>query len=204
MTGLDLAYPFDGRWLVRNSPADRVPSHGTNAFATTYAIDFVGVRADGKSAPISAGSLVRPEPAALFPGFGRPILAPVCGTVVAVHGIEPDHRAYRGLLSVGYALTQNRRASQGWVALAGNHVLIETSGAVVALCHLRQGSIEVEAGQPVRVGDRLGACGNSGNSTEPHLHVQAVTERDIARADGVPITFGGVLPTTGQVVEVER
>ena len=39
----DLAYPFTGRWLVQNSPADRVPSHGTELFASAYAIDFVPV-----------------------------------------------------------------------------------------------------------------------------------------------------------------
>ncbi len=35
--------PCTGHWLVQNSPANRVPSHGTHAFATTYAIDFVPV-----------------------------------------------------------------------------------------------------------------------------------------------------------------
>ena len=43
---LDLAYPFEGRRLTRNSPADRVPSHGTSLFGTTWAIDFVPV--DGR------------------------------------------------------------------------------------------------------------------------------------------------------------
>ncbi|MGO3279506.1 MAG: M23 family peptidase, partial [Brevibacterium aurantiacum] len=40
---LDMDYPFTGRWLVQNSPANRVPSHGTRLFATSYAIDFVPV-----------------------------------------------------------------------------------------------------------------------------------------------------------------
>jgi hypothetical protein len=33
-----LALPFRGTWLVRNSPARRVLSHGTHHFATTYAM----------------------------------------------------------------------------------------------------------------------------------------------------------------------
>jgi hypothetical protein len=41
---VELALPFTGTWLVQNSPARRVPSHGTHLFATTYAIDFVAVR----------------------------------------------------------------------------------------------------------------------------------------------------------------
>lgn len=38
-----LEFPFRGLWMARNSPARRVPSHGTHAFGVTYAIDFVAV-----------------------------------------------------------------------------------------------------------------------------------------------------------------
>lgn len=43
---------------------------------------------------------------------------------------------------------------------------------IVALCHLQRGSVRVRAGDEVRAGDLIGACGNSGNSTEPHMHMQ--------------------------------
>ena len=36
-----LAYPFRGRWMARNSPARRIPSHGTHLFGVTHAIDFI-------------------------------------------------------------------------------------------------------------------------------------------------------------------
>ena len=121
----ELRYPFRGRWLVQNSPANRVPSHGTPMFATSYAIDFVPVDAGGHSAPFTLTSLVSPEAPERSPGFGRAILAPGSGVVVAVHDGEPDHEAFRGLPSIGYALTQRRRAAQGWAGLAGNHVVIE-------------------------------------------------------------------------------
>src|SRR5690625_2486305 len=124
-TSVDLAYPFAGQWLVQNSPANQVPSHGTRQFATAYAIDFVPVTETGRTAPFTLDSLIIPEPAENFPGFGRPILAPIDGVVFAAHGSERDHPAYRGFPSVRYALTQQQRAAQGWVALAGNHVLIE-------------------------------------------------------------------------------
>lgn len=199
---VDLAYPFTGRWLVQNSPANRVPSHGTHLFATAYAIDFVPVTDADRTAPITFGSLVRPEPADGFPGLGRPILAPIDGVVAAAHDSEPDHPAYRGLPSIRYALTQRRRAASGWVALAGNHVLIEGRGIVVALCHLQRDSGEVSVGQRVRAGDVLGRCGNSGNSTEPHLHVQAIDGREVERAEAVPLTFDGELPANGAIVHV--
>lgn len=199
---VDLAYPFTGRWRTQNSPADRVPSHGTALFATSFAIDFVPVDEAGRTAPFSLGSLLRPEPPERFPGFGRRILAPVEGVVVGVHDGEPDHDAVRGLPSVGYALTQRRRVAAGWAALAGNHVMVRTrSGAVVAVCHLRRGSVEVHAGQLVRAGDPLARCGNSGNSTEPHVHVQAIDRVDVDVATAVPITFHGRLPGNGEVVE---
>jgi hypothetical protein len=86
---LDLAYPFGGRWLVQNSPANRVPSHGTRLFASAYAIDFVPVDERGRSARLSVDSLFRPEQPELFPGFGRRITAPAPGMVVAVHDPNP-------------------------------------------------------------------------------------------------------------------
>ncbi|RPF23066.1 M23 family metallopeptidase [Myceligenerans xiligouense] len=198
---VDLEYPFIGRWLTQNSPANRVPSHGTTLFGTSYAIDFVPVDKAGHTAPLTFASLVRPEPTDRFPGFGRRVLAPIEGVVVAVRDIEPDHVAYRGLPSVGYALTQRRRAAGGWPALAGNHVLIEGDGVVVAVCHLQQGSVEVRSGQHVRLGGLLGSCGNSGNSTEPHVHLQAVDGRDIERAKAVPLAFQGRLPRNGEIVD---
>lgn len=198
---LDLRYPFSGRWLVQNSPADRVPSHGTRLFASAYAIDFVPVDERGRTAPFTPSSVLRAEPPERFPGFGRVLTAPTSGLVVAVADGEPDHEAFRGLPSIGYALTQGRRLAQGWTALAGNHVVIETgSGLYVALCHLQHASARVRVGQVVEAGDELGRCGNSGNSTEPHVHVQAMTGPDPVRAGAVPLAFGGRLPSNREIV----
>lgn len=199
---IDLEFPFRGRWLVQNSPANRVPSHGTTLFGASYAIDFVPVDDSGRTASFTRTSLIRPEPAHRFPGFGRPVLAPIEGVVVAVHDSELDHEAYRGLPSVGYALTQRRRAAAGWIALAGNHVLIERDGVVIAMCHLQQDSIRVSPGENVRSGELVGCCGNSGNSTEPHIHLQAIDSPDVERANAVPLTFHGKLPRNGKIVEV--
>jgi murein DD-endopeptidase MepM/ murein hydrolase activator NlpD len=191
-----------GRWLIQNSPANRVPSHGTTLFGTSYAIDFVSVDEAGRTAPLSFTSLLRPESAGRFPGFGRPVLSPIEGVIVVVHDTEPDHEAYRGLPSVGYALTQRRRAAAGWAALAGNHVFIERDGVVIALCHLQQGSVGVHPGEHVRAGDLVGRCGNSGNSTEPHLHLQAIDSSEVELANAIPLTFHGTLPRNGEIVDV--
>ena len=124
---------------------------------------------------------------------------------MGVHDVEVDHHAYRGFASIGYALTQRRRAGAGWLVLAGNHVFIQTvhvtGTVVVALCHLQQGSAEVTVGQRVESGQSIGRCGNSGNSTEPHLHLHAVDSLDILRANAVPIQFDGTVPHNGIIVE---
>lgn len=151
MAALKLVFPFTGRWLVQNSPADRVPSHGTTAFASSWAIDFVPVGENGRTAPVRWRTWLQPEPPTAFPGFGRPLLAPVDGVVIGVLDSMLDHDAHRGLPSVGYALSQGRRADRGWPALAGNHVMIQTAGGpVVALCHLRQDSARVQVGERLR------------------------------------------------------
>ena len=72
---------------------------------------------------------------------------------------------------------------------------------MVALCHLQEDSIDVRLGQHVHVGDVLGRCGNSGNSTEPHVHVQAIDDRDVERANAVRLTFRGALPRNGEVID---
>jgi len=187
---LDL--PFRGRWLARNSPARRVPSHGTEAFGVTYAIDFIAVDSRGRSAPRTWRTLLSVEAPELFRGFGEPILAPAAGTVVTAHDAEPDHEARRSQPALlPYALTQARRVREGVRAIAGNHVVLRLGldGPFVLLAHLRRGSIRVHPGQSVRSGDQLGECGNSGNSTQPHVHVQVTESTHWPTTKGLPLAF---------------
>ena len=149
------------------------------------------------------------EPPEMFAGFGRPILAPAAGTVALVHDGEPDHEARRSQLAlVPYMLGQSRRAQRGAAGgLAGNHVVIAlgSGGPFVLLAHLQRGSVQVQPGQPVSVGCPVARCGNSGNSTEPHLHLQVSDSTDWTRARGIPFTFrrrdGSTwLPANSQIV----
>ena len=187
---LDL--PFRGRWLARNSPARRVPSHGTDAFGVTYAIDFIAVDGRGRSAPRTWRTLLSVEDPELFRGFGEPILAPEAGTVVIAHDGEPDHEARSSQLALlPYALSQAKRVRAGAAAIAGNHVVLALGpdGPFVLLAHLRRGSLRVHPGQSVRSGDHLGECGNSGNSTQPHVHVQVTDSTHWPTAKGLPLAF---------------
>jgi len=204
-----LTFPFTGTWRVENSPARRVPSHGTEAFGVSHAIDFVAVDERGHSAPRTWRTLVGVEAPEGFIGFGVPVLAPVAGEVVAVHDAEPDHKARRSQLRlVAYALGQAGRARRGITGLAGNHVVIHIapSGPFVLLAHLRQGSATVRVGETLATGRQVGECGNSGNSTEPHIHVQVSDSIGGIDARGVPLTFRGEdglwIPGEGEIVNV--
>ncbi|MGB7963832.1 MAG: hypothetical protein WCF12_12875 [Propionicimonas sp.] len=116
-----LELPGKGRWQARNSPARRIPSHGTHLFGTTYAIDLVPVDHRGRSGAVTWRTLLAAEQPTAFSGFGRPVAAPIAGTVVLVHDGEPDHVAHRSpVASLGYALGQPGRVRQGWAAVAGN------------------------------------------------------------------------------------
>lgn len=187
-----LSLPLTGPCLVQNSPARRVPSHGTHIMASTYAIDLVPVDQRGRSGRTRDWrTWLATEPPERFVGFGQPVLAPADGTVVHVHDGEPDHEARRSQLSlIPYALGQGGRLKQGAAGLAGNYVVIRLADRMfVALVHLKLGSLAVADGDVVRTGDRLADCGNSGNSTEPHVHLQVMDGPDPMTARGVPLVF---------------
>lgn len=189
---LDL--PVRGAWTARNSPARRVPSHGTDLLASTWAIDLVAVDARGRSsARYDWRSVLATEPPDRFVGFGAPVLAPAGGRVVAVHDGEPDHPARRSLAALPYLATQRARLRAGLEAVAGNHVVLALAddGPYVALVHLREGSLRVAPGDEVAPGTELARCGSSGNATQPHVHLQVMDGPDPRRARGLPLAFRG-------------
>ena len=57
--------------------------------------------------------------------------------------------------------------------MAGNHLILDIGGGHYVLYgHLEQGSVRVRVGEQVRRGQVIGQVGDSGNSGEPHLHLQ--------------------------------
>lgn len=185
--------PFHGNWIVGNSPAQQIPSHGTDMFGVGYAIDFIAVNEQNRtSETISWRSLFTTEKPEVFYAFGQPVLSPVSGTILDVHDGEPDHEARRSMVAhIPYILGQISRIHSGVNAIAGNYVIIDpdSSDAFIGIVHLQCDSIKVTKGQHIMEGEHIGNCGNSGNSTQPHIHIQAMDSMNLSIAKGVPLYF---------------
>ena len=167
-TRTPLRLPFDGEWFVfwggRNPVENR---HATSALQR-FGYDFLVVR---------SGHTHSTDPPVLnekFYCFGEPILAPGDGTIVAtVAGIADNPP---GSLNTDDPL--------------GNHVVIDHgNGEFSVLGHLQRDSVQVRPGDPIRAGDPIARCGNSGASTEPHLQYHLQNGPVLGGAEGLPAQF---------------
>jgi murein DD-endopeptidase MepM/ murein hydrolase activator NlpD len=71
--------------------------------------------------------------------------------------------------------------------LGGNHVVVDLGeGHYAFYAHLQPGSLRVKLGERVRRGEVLGLVGNTGNSTEPHLHFHISNATSPLGAEGLP------------------
>ena len=89
--------------------------------------------------------------------------------------------------------------------MAGNHVILDCGGVHVVLGHFQQGSVRVGVGDEVQRGTWLACVGNSGMSSEPHLHVHAQlpgTAGAPMAGDPLPMRFEGRFLVRGDRVEV--
>lgn len=168
-----LAFPLrDGTYVVGQGGNSPLINYHNAYESQKYALDILALNAVGARAV----GLYPSEPSR-YAIFDHQVYSPCDGRVTkAVDGL-PD-------LNPPEADRENR---------AGNHVVIACEGVNVVLAHLRQGSVSVSEGETVATGQPLGAVGNSGNTTEPHLHLHAVRADDPAAIDGegVPILFDG-------------
>lgn len=181
--------PVSGRWLALNSPASTVPSHGTRAYGQAYAIDLVHEPEDCSRPAFGTGSGMRAN--ADYPAFGQPVRSMVDGVVVASSDRHRDHRARSGWWSLVYLMIEGVfREIGGPGFIVGNHVTVRTAQGTYALvAHLRRGSVRVQVGDVVTAGQVVGECGNSGNSSEPHVHAQLMDRASLWTANGLPISF---------------
>lgn len=150
------APPFQGTWIAVNGGPDKDSSHSWHLLAQRYAYDFVKTDRGGRSHTAAGDELSD------YYAWGGAVCSPAHGRVVAVKGAADDFQG------VGDGAID-------WKArdFRGNFVVIRHEANVFSfIAHFRKRSIKVRAGQQVEAGDILGYCGNSGHSTEPHIHFQ--------------------------------
>jgi len=144
------------------------PYRGTAHGVDLVAIDGWGLRADG----------LLPIKPSRYLIFGRAVVAPCGGDVVAAVDGLPD--------------MQVPQVDRGH--LAGNHVVMSCSGIHILLGHFKRGTIVVRVGEKLSLGDAIARVGNSGNTSEPHLHVHSQepgTEDAPFSGTPIPIRING-------------
>lgn len=162
-----LHLPFAGEWTMVWGGRTLEENYHAADRAQRFALDALimreGVTHQGAADPLES-----------YFCWGQPILSPGSGTVVRVVADLPDQ-------PIGETDTANP---------AGNHVVIDLGNDEFAfLAHLQAGSVRVAEGEVVEPGAELGLCGNSGNSSEPHLHFHLQTTPDLADGEGLPAQF---------------
>ncbi|MDL5487633.1 M23 family metallopeptidase [Microbacterium wangruii] len=184
--------PVWGRWVAVNSPASAVPSHGVRAYGQAYAIDLVFDPPE-RPRPAFGGPRAMP-PASDYPALGEPVHAMIDGVVVRASDWRRDHRARANTAGLAYMIAEGMlREIGGPGFIVGNHVTIRGDDGVYALvAHLQQDSVTVRRGERVIAGQQIGRCGNSGNTSEPHVHAQLMDRASLWTAQGVPLAFAGI------------
>ena len=196
---VSVAAPVRGRWLAVNSPSTKVPSHGVRAYGQAYAVDLVLDPPDASRPEFGTGRAMRA--ASEYPAFGEPVLAMLAGEVVTVSDGQRDHRARSNWFGLIYMFAEGPfRELGGPRFIVGNHVVIRSDDGIYALvAHLKQGSALVRVGERVSAGQVIAECGNTGNSTEPHVHAQLMDRASPLTGQGIPMEFDGVaVPPDGE------
>ncbi|MGZ7032393.1 MAG: peptidoglycan DD-metalloendopeptidase family protein [Thermoanaerobaculia bacterium] len=166
-TKTNLRLPFDGEWFVFWGGRTREQNYHVIARDQRFAYDFV-INRDG--ATHSGDSKKNGS----YYCWNQPIDAPADGVVTeSVDGVA-----------------DNTPGEMNPAAAAGNHVVIDHgNGEFSLLAHFRSGTVAPKTGDHVKRGDVIGRCGNSGNTSEPHLHYHLQNGPRFGVGEGLPAQF---------------
>ncbi|MTH55022.1 peptidoglycan DD-metalloendopeptidase family protein [Bacillus mangrovi] len=171
--------PFKGRWFTYWGGTNVLQNYHYEFDIQRYAYDFVKM----KRGMTYKGDPLKNES---YFAFGKPVLAPLGGTVVETENGVRDN--IPGEMNEDEPL--------------GNTVIIQhANGEYSVLAHFKQGSVKVKKGDKVRTGQLLGECGNSGNSSEAHIHFQVSSSPEVFEGKSIRIQFkNGKEPVRGETV----
>ncbi len=198
MEPITVEFPLRGEWKAEHTPAERVPSHGTDQLGQTYAYDFVRIEIGRRGFKFFRGSMLRyllvGVPLDACYGWSEPIYAPFPGTVVAARDGWPERRKLYLLRDLAVDLQDavfGPKKTHDLRSVLGNHIILKMAGkeAYAFFAHCRTDSIRVREGDEVRLGQQLAEVGHSGSSTAPHLHFHLMDKPNILEAKGLPCRF---------------
>ncbi len=173
VSSIKYSLPFSGNWIVVNGGTQKTFSHSWNIPTQRYAYDFLILDENGKSYQGDQTEAVN------YYCYGKTILAPADGKVVEVGSDAPNSSIFR-----------NGQVDCAARDMRGNYILICHAKAEYSLlAHLQPGSICVKTGDCVKRGQSIARCGNSGNSSEPHLHFHLQDGSSFFYSAGLPIRF---------------
>ena len=152
--GVDLDPPVRGEWYVGQGGRGSLFNHHYPRVEQSHALDMV--RAEGRT---FKGDSTKLES---YFAWDQDILAPGDGVIVKVMNDLPDEEI----------------GSTNTATPEGNSIVLRVGDRYVLLAHLKKGSVRVAVGESVKSGQVLAKCGNSGNASEPHLHIQVQSHAD--------------------------
>jgi hypothetical protein len=163
-----LILPFKEEWTVIWGGDTKELNYHVESPAQKNAFDLVITNASGKS--FKTDGKTNED----YYAFGKEIIAPCDGTVVLVIDGVKDN-------AIGETNTFN---------VGGNMVILKTAAnEYLVFCHFKHGTLQVKEGQSLKQGQLLGLCGNTGNSSEPHLHFHIQNIENLNSATGVKCYF---------------
>ena len=193
----DYVFPLNEDLCIANLPMN-ITQHRM-ALSQEFAIDIMAA-GQLKNGLFSGAKTANPKALTDYPVFRRKVMAIGNGVVVEVGDKFPE-----SLMSDPSTYSEQRfreltaklEPEIGFLnCVAGNHIVIDhENGEFSCYAHLSEGSIRVKPGDRVAKGDAIAAVGNTGHSTEPHLHFQLMDSKDFLKANGLPVMFSNVPPT---------
>jgi Peptidase family M23 len=174
-----ISSPLKGEgWCAANGPGNAsghrralIPVGGAAHIAQRFAIDWIQLRPDGGT--FTGDRLDNKN----YRAYGSDVMAVADATVVTVKDGIPQN--VPGINSRAVPITLE--------TVGGNHVILDLgSGHFAFYAHLQPGQIRVKEGDRVKRGQVLALLGNSGNSTEPHLHFHVANVNSPLASEGLP------------------
>lgn len=168
----ELILPFNREWTVFWGGDTKELNYHVESEAQKNAFDFIITNENGRSYKTNGKTNED------FYAFGKELIAPCDAEVVlVVDGVK-----------------DNKPGELNPIYIPGNTVILKTSkNEYLFFAHFKQNSIVVKQGQKVKQGQLLGLCGNSGNSSEAHLHFHIQNVENMNKATGVKSYFGAII-----------